>query len=113
MARTVLKHIVTAGAAMLATLLIGCGSSNQSQDPSSAETSGDPKPAAASEDNTCTADAECAKDACCHAAGCIPSTRAPSCDDVMCTMDCKDGTMDCGKGACACIDGTCAVRWAE
>ena len=96
--------------------MIGCGGSKTGQDTAAAETEtvspdAETSPPPAVENAGCTSDADCVPATCCHASACIPTAEAPSCDDAMCTTECKDGTMDCGKGACACVDGACSVKW--
>ncbi len=112
-------------------LLTACGSDDASHDepiviaPSEGgETSGDdpaedpaadPGEEATSEpglvvgEDACTTDADCVPAACCHPSACVAQSNAPSCGDVMCTMDCQPGTMDCG-GGCLCHEGRCAAR---
>ena len=58
---------------------------------------------------SCQADADCVKDSCCHATGCVARANAPSCGQTMCTMDCQAGTMDC-HGGCSCQDGFCVAE---
>lgn len=60
-------------------------------------------------DDPCESDADCAPAACCHAASCVAAASAPSCEETMCTMECRGGTMDCG-GGCLCHEGRCAAR---
>lgn len=57
----------------------------------------------------CESDADCVPADCCHAAACVARTNGPSCGDVMCTMECRQGTIDCG-GGCLCHEGRCAAR---
>lgn len=59
--------------------------------------------------DACETDADCVPAECCHAAACVAATRAPSCGDAMCTLDCRYGTLDCG-GGCVCFEGRCAAR---
>lgn len=59
----------------------------------------------------CITDADCVKDSCCHATGCIIKYEAPDCKEVFCTMDCQPGTLDCGQGACKCDDGECVAEF--
>jgi len=56
----------------------------------------------------CTRDEDCVPAQCCHAAQCVERSRTASCQDVMCTMECRAGTLDCG-GHCACREGHCAA----
>lgn len=60
-------------------------------------------------EGACTTDADCVPSACCHAPTCVSKDNAPSCDEVMCTKECRLGTLDCG-GSCLCQDGKCAAR---
>jgi hypothetical protein len=60
----------------------------------------------------CTSDADCVPMDCCHATACGAKAKAPSCDNKMCTMDCRPNTMDCG-GSCLCHAGHCAARLAQ
>lgn len=57
----------------------------------------------------CSTAADCVPDDCCHATGCTGKSNAPSCDGVMCTMDCQPGTLDCG-GGCGCVEGKCVEQ---
>lgn len=59
-------------------------------------------------DVPCESDADCAKNDCCHATTCVAVAAAPTCGDVMCTLECRGGTMDCG-GGCACQSGKCVA----
>ncbi len=54
----------------------------------------------------CLTDADCVPASCCHPAACVARDMAPSCDDVMCTQECRQDTMDCG-GRCHCEAGRC------
>ncbi|OYT32902.1 hypothetical protein DRJ22_03575 [Candidatus Woesearchaeota archaeon] len=54
----------------------------------------------------CKTDADCAPAECCHATKCVLKSKAPNCEGIMCTMECRQGTLDCG-GRCKCIEGTC------
>lgn len=60
----------------------------------------------------CSSDADCVPDACCHAVGCVSKDQAPQCDDVFCTMECREGTLDCG-GYCTCENNKCVAVYAE
>ena len=63
-------------------------------------------------DVACQSDADCVKDSCCHATGCVAVADAPDCSAAVCTLECRAGTMDC-YGGCVCQDGRCAARrWA-
>ncbi len=55
----------------------------------------------------------CVPASCCHSDKCVLSSEAPSCENTMCTMECRGGTMDCGAGYCALIDDKCEVVWNE
>lgn len=57
---------------------------------------------------SCTADSDCVPASCCHSTSCVPRNQAPDCTDVMCTLDCKEGTTDCG-GGCYCDEGKCST----
>ncbi len=57
----------------------------------------------------CTADADCAPAVCCHAADALNEQYAPSCNGVLCTMECRQGTIDCGQGQIKCVENECAV----
>jgi hypothetical protein len=56
----------------------------------------------------CATDADCVAATCCHPKTCVAKAQAPSCEGMMCTLDCRAGTMDCGGGKCVCRDGACA-----
>lgn len=60
-------------------------------------------------DDACTSDADCVPAGCCHPAACTGIVHAVSCQDVMCTSECRYGTLDCG-GSCLCHEGRCAAR---
>ena len=60
----------------------------------------------------CNADEDCVPSACCHATGCVSKDQAPKCDDIFCTMECREGTLDCG-GRCVCEDNRCVAKYAE
>jgi len=60
-------------------------------------------------DIACSSDADCMPNACCHADSCVAAGDAPTCEDTVCTMDCKAKTLDCG-GSCACQDGKCVAK---
>ncbi len=57
----------------------------------------------------CETDADCVPAACCHATACTNRAQAPSCQQAMCTAECRSGTIDCG-GGCLCVEGHCAAR---
>lgn len=57
----------------------------------------------------CAVDADCAPAACCHAADAVNEQYAPSCNGVLCTMECRPGTIDCGQGSITCVDNECTV----
>jgi len=61
----------------------------------------------APDDAECSKDSECVPAACCHSDSCVPASEAPSCEGIMCTMECMPDTMDCGQGSCKCIDNKC------
>lgn len=54
----------------------------------------------------CQTASDCVQASCCHATACVPKDQAPTCDGVMCTMECQPGTLDCG-GSCGCVEGKC------
>lgn len=62
--------------------------------------------------DACETDADCVPAECCHPGACVAAANAPSCDDMMCTQECRYGTLDCG-GSCLCHDGHCAARLSE
>lgn len=57
----------------------------------------------------CTADNQCAPAGCCHAADAVNEKYAPSCNGILCTMECRPGTIDCGQGSLKCINNECTV----
>jgi len=61
----------------------------------------------------CSADADCAPKECCHASGAVNEQYAPSCNGVLCTMECRPGTIDCGQGKIRCVENECKVVLAE
>lgn len=63
-------------------------------------------------EDACASDADCVPAECCHAAACVARERAPSCEDAMCSAECRYGTIDCG-GGCLCYQGRCAARLSE
>ncbi|MEM9190559.1 MAG: hypothetical protein AAGF12_15345 [Myxococcota bacterium] len=81
------------------------------QEPVAEETSGGGDNLVVGED-ACESDSDCVPAACCHAAACVAAANAPSCDDMMCTQECRAGTIDCG-GGCLCHEGRCAARLME
>jgi hypothetical protein len=66
----------------------------------------DPTPGAGA---ACTSDADCVPASCCHASACVAKGSAPSCENTMCTKECRGGTLDCG-GHCLCQNGTCVAE---
>ncbi len=60
-------------------------------------------------EDACETDEDCVPSGCCHAASCVAADDAPSCEDTMCTQECRYGTLDCG-GGCLCHEGRCAAR---
>jgi hypothetical protein len=56
----------------------------------------------------CMTDSECVAATCCHAMTCVGTVHAPSCNDAVCSTECRPGTIDCG-GRCFCHDGVCAA----
>ncbi len=95
--------------------LVGCGSSVK--DPKEQKTDNDTDVTPVQDEGEavdCAADADCVPASCCHPSACVHKSEAPeNCAEMICTMDCKEGTMDCGKGRCGCKEGTCVVNWAE
>ena len=57
----------------------------------------------------CETDSDCVPEICCHAATCVHISEKPDCSNLMCTMECIEGTMDCGGGSCGCVNGYCGV----
>jgi len=57
----------------------------------------------------CQVDADCVKDACCHASGAVNKDYAPDCADVLCTLSCEANTLDCGQGKISCVKGECTA----
>ena len=55
----------------------------------------------------CSKGSDCVPASCCHATECVPASEAPSCEGIMCTMECRPNTMDCGQGSCKCVDNKC------
>ena len=64
---------------------------------------------AAASGAACATDADCVPATCCHPKTCGPVAAKPSCDGVMCTMECRGGSLDCGGGHCVCQNGSCGV----
>lgn len=110
-----------------APMLAGCGSSSEARtdepivvdQPTGGEAPSEPTPETGEVsgrivlgDDACTSDSDCVPADCCHAAACVARANAPSCGDVMCTMECRYGTIDCG-GGCLCHEGRCAARLSE
>ncbi len=58
----------------------------------------------------CFKDSDCVKDSCCHASSCVALNKAPKCDGIYCSAECKIGTLDCGQGSCGCFSGRCGVK---
>ncbi|MCX8159000.1 MAG: hypothetical protein N3D20_01775 [Candidatus Pacearchaeota archaeon] len=61
------------------------------------------------EKSYCKIDSDCVPDLCCHAKGCVNKENAPNCREIMCTMECREGTLDCGYGKCECINNKCVA----
>lgn len=59
----------------------------------------------------CVNDEECVPATCCHPSECVSISKAPNCENIGCTDDCRSGTMDCGCGHCVCINNQCQVDW--
>lgn len=58
-------------------------------------------------ENFCISDADCVKDSCCHAKGCVAAQNAPDCKGILCTQECAQNTLDCGQGSCRCVNNLC------
>ena len=59
-------------------------------------------------DDACTADADCAPSAYCHAEACVAKAKAPARPkNVMCTEIMKCGSAD--ANGCGCVQGKCAL----
>jgi hypothetical protein len=56
---------------------------------------------------SCTTDADCVPEQCCHPASCINRAYRGVCN-VACTAVCL-GPIDCGAGHCGCVNGVCRV----
>lgn len=56
---------------------------------------------------SCTKDADCVSEQCCHPTGCINRDYKPVCT-VFCTNVCL-GPIDCGAGHCGCVNGKCSA----
>ena len=63
--------------------------------------------------DVCFSDADCVKDSCCHASGCIAIGKAPKCEGVLCSQECAPETLDCGQGSCRCANNRCEVSFNE
>ena len=61
----------------------------------------------AAQEASCASDSDCVAASCCHPQSCVLASAKPSCEGIMCTMDCRPGTMDCGQGSCVCRRGRC------
>lgn len=57
----------------------------------------------------CYSNLDCVPAQCCHPTSCIAKQYAPTCEGIMCTMECREGTMDCGGGSCGCVDNKCVI----
>jgi hypothetical protein len=56
---------------------------------------------------TCTSDADCVPEQCCHPSGCINRAYKQVCTEL-CTTVCL-GPIDCGAAHCGCVNGRCGV----
>jgi hypothetical protein len=56
---------------------------------------------------SCTRDADCVPEQCCHPTGCINSGYKQVCT-LLCTNVCL-GPIDCGAGHCGCVNGECSA----
>jgi len=63
-------------------------------------------PGNAPDNRSCTTDADCVPEQCCHPASCINSDYKQVCT-VLCTNVCL-GPIDCGAGHCGCVNGECS-----
>lgn len=59
----------------------------------------------------CSVDADCVPVACCHATGAVNYEYGPSCEGVLCTLECQPETLDCGQGKVQCLQKQCVVVW--
>lgn len=57
----------------------------------------------------CRSDSDCVPSDCFHASSCVPKSKAPKCEDIFGTTECRQGTLDCG-GSCACDTGRCTTK---
>ncbi|MBW2982477.1 hypothetical protein KY343_06365 [Candidatus Woesearchaeota archaeon] len=58
----------------------------------------------------CRVNADCVAATCCHADACVAKEKAPNCEGIFCSMECKPYTMDCGQGRCICRNNICAAE---
>ena len=58
----------------------------------------------------CRTNTDCAAATCCHADSCVAKEKAPNCEDILCSMECKPYTMDCGQGSCVCENNKCTAE---
>lgn len=58
----------------------------------------------------CKQDSDCVPSLCCHAKSCVPLSKKPICENVLCTMDCAPNTLDCGQEECKCINEKCQAQ---
>jgi hypothetical protein len=56
---------------------------------------------------SCTRDADCVPEQCCHPTSCINGGYKQVCT-VLCTNVCL-GPIDCGAGSCGCVNGECST----
>ena len=56
---------------------------------------------------SCTTDADCVQEQCCHPTSCINGAYKGVCT-ILCTNVCE-GPIDCGAGHCSCINGRCGT----
>lgn len=56
---------------------------------------------------------ECVPASCCHATECVLKSEAPTCNGMLCTMNCEPNTLDCDQGSCGFVNEKCEVIWNE
>jgi len=58
----------------------------------------------------CRTNNDCAAATCCHADACVAKEKAPDCEGIFCSMECRPYTMDCGQGNCICENNKCTAK---
>ncbi len=58
----------------------------------------------------CVINDDCVAATCCHADSCVAKEKAPNCEGVFCSMECRPYTMDCEQGRCVCENNKCAAK---